>query len=339
MNTLYNEFVIEPELTIATVTFNSLAYTQLFVRFLQKHADVSYHLIVVDNHSTDGTRKFLSSLKNVEVILNKRNLGFSQANNQAFLRAKTPYFLGLNNDTAIFPGFLSSLIAAAKKYPDYAEFGVNSNCIGAKNPRNQEDMTKKILKLSQPTVELLEQQLTDYYQNFDEFFRLFKKNDDELEEFEVPPNFIGGWCYLVQTKLIKKLDHLLDRKFKIGFWEDVDLSWRLALAGHKIGLLKNIYLHHYVHASFDNGFQKKPDRKISLSNSLYFAEKWSDQIRSFLLAKFNQGLSLPEICQKYFIFAVYFGKARNDWPQLEMSLKATFLKDKNLSFKQFLTLK
>jgi hypothetical protein len=94
-----------------------------------------------------------------------------------------------------------------------------------------------------------------------------------------------------------------------------------------------------VHASFDNGFQKKPDKKISVSNSLYFAEKWSQEIRTFLLAKCHQGMSLPEICQKYFIFAVYFGKDRSDWAQLEMSLKTTFLRDKNMSFKQFLQLR
>lgn len=159
-----------PQLTIATTTFNSLAYTQLFVTFLQRYADVPYHLIIVDNHSSDGTLQYLGTLPNVEIVANKRNLGFAQANNQAFTRTKTPYFLGLNNDTAIFPGFLSSLLTAAKKYPEYGELGVHSNCIGALDPRTGATMWEKMTKPHNASARLLEEQLSNYYGDYAHFF-------------------------------------------------------------------------------------------------------------------------------------------------------------------------
>src|SRR3989344_8848443 len=108
------------KLTIATVTYNSLDYTKFFLENLRRNADLPYHLIVVDNHSTDGTAEFLTAQKDIEVVLNKRNLGFGQGNNQAFRRTKTPYFLGLNSDTFIGPEFLSKILYFAENYLEYA---------------------------------------------------------------------------------------------------------------------------------------------------------------------------------------------------------------------------
>lgn len=170
-------------------------------------------------------------------------------------------------------------------------------------------------------------------------FSLFQQNvvGKELVALEVPPNFIGGWCYLVQTTAVRTIGTLLDRKFRIGFWEDVDLSWRLAAQNYKIGFLSNIYLHHYGHASFDNGQQKRSDHAISVQNGLYFAEKWDEHITAFLRNKMRAGMSLKEICTQYFIFAVYFGKERDDWTSLESKIRQTVFRGR-CSFRAFLQL-
>src|SRR5438309_1834952 len=111
------------EITIAAVTYNCLDYTKLFLESLKKSTIIPYHLIIVDNHSTDVTPEFLATLPDVELILNKRNLGFGRAHNQAFKRTKTPFYLGLNNDVIVFPGMIDALLSLAKDNPEYSEFG------------------------------------------------------------------------------------------------------------------------------------------------------------------------------------------------------------------------
>lgn len=340
----------QAHVTIATVTFNSLPYTQLFLQFLDQYADEPFQLIIVDNHSTDGTPQFLQQYQahhsHTQLILNQRNLGFAQANNQAFRLCRTEYFLGLNNDTVIFPGFLHQLLQTADKYPKYGEFGVHSNCIGARDPRTDQDMTKLLPKpvftgtTTNPAdqLQVLHSQLVSYYGNFAEFFSAFYHQNPELTETEVPINFIGGWCFLVRTTAAQESGGLFDRQFKIGFWEDVDLSWRLAQHGFQVGLINNIYLHHYVHASFNNRKLKLKDSTISRRNALYFAEKWSDTIRQFLQTKLNSGMTLEQITQKYFISAAFIGKQRSDWAELENKLQQYFLSNPQVNFRQFLEL-
>lgn len=327
---------VSPQITIATVAFNSLPYTQLFFKYLKKNADIPYHLIVVDNHSTDETTKFLSQQKEVEVIYNQRNLGFAQANNQAFRRTKTEFFLGINNDTVLFPGFLSALLKAAHTYPQYGEFGVHSNCIGAIDPRTKKSLTHAIPRPQNPTLQNLTTDIESIYGDMDTFFKEFSNSKPEIEDLECPPNFIGGWCFFLRTQDIPRKEKLFDPRYRIGFWEDVDLSWKIAQRGKKIGLLKNIYLHHFVHASFENGKQKQSDHLISKHNALEFAQKWSSSIRMFLSEKLNEGFTLSEICEKYFIFRAYFGKQRNDWETLEIRLKQEFIETQHIDFKDFL---
>lgn len=326
-------------LTIATVTYNSLDYTKLFLDSLRENAGIPYHLIVVDNHSTDGTPEFLAAQEDIEVVLNKRNLGFGQGNNQAFSRTRTPYFLGLNSDTVVGSGFFSRVLNFADEHNDYAEFGVHSNCIGAKNPKTGEEVSQGIQLLVNQGQTPFEA-VKNYYGDLDQFTKDFAQANSGMTTMEVPPDFIGGWCFLVRTGTVKQVGGLFDKRFKIGFWEDVDLSWRLALAGHKIGLINEAYLHHFNHVSFRESKEKlrRSDKAISIANGRKFAEKWSDQIMSILEDKLKSGMTLEQIIKRYHVFKVFFG-LRDDYSDLEKKLDELFLSDPNANFKQLLLTK
>ncbi len=325
-----------PKVTIATATYNCLEYTQLFLKSLRNFAKIPYHLIIVDNHSTDGTLEFLAGQKDVELIANKRNLGFGYANNQAFARTKTPYFLGINNDTFIFPGFFENLLSIAEKHRDYGEFGVNSNCIGARNPFTKELINSGFDQLLSQG-HCLASTIKKYYGNYQQFFKKFSTVNKGLTTFEVPPNFIGGWCFLVRTKEIRQIGKLFDTQYKVGFWEDVDLSWRMKKQGYKIGNINGIYLHHFTHVSFKKNKLRKTDHAISRANALLFARKWDEEIKQFLIVKFSQSISLKKIMNDYFIFKVYFGKRQN-YDKLEKLIKTKYLSSKKMCFDKFLLL-
>lgn len=80
--------------------------------------DVSFELIVVDNHSTDGTPELLASLGgDVRVITNHDNLGFAKACNQGAEAATGEYLVFLNNDTIPLKGWLSALVKEVQSDP------------------------------------------------------------------------------------------------------------------------------------------------------------------------------------------------------------------------------
>ncbi|ULA63108.1 MAG: Glycosyltransferase [Nitrospira sp.] len=106
--------------SIVIPVWNKLELTrQCLVALGPATEDVSFELIVVDNHSTDGTPEFLASLGgDVRIITNDDNLGFAKACNQGAAVARGEYLVFLNNDTIPLKGWLSALVEETKANPD-----------------------------------------------------------------------------------------------------------------------------------------------------------------------------------------------------------------------------
>ena len=81
-----------PKASIIIVTYNGLALTKLCLEsVLRNTSHANFEIIVVDNHSVDGTPAYLRhlarSVPNLRIILNQENRGFAAANNQGLAAA------------------------------------------------------------------------------------------------------------------------------------------------------------------------------------------------------------------------------------------------------------
>ena len=98
---------------IITVNWNSFADTSACLDSLRTIDYSPYHVIVVDNGSTDGSAPLIRQ-RYPEVILleNKSNLGLAAANNIGIRHALSQgadFGLILNNDTAGAPALLQKI--------------------------------------------------------------------------------------------------------------------------------------------------------------------------------------------------------------------------------------
>lgn len=63
--------------SIIILTYNNLEKTKLCLESIRKYTkEEVYEIIVVDNHSTDGTKEWLKVQNDIKVIYNDTNLGF-----------------------------------------------------------------------------------------------------------------------------------------------------------------------------------------------------------------------------------------------------------------------
>ena len=113
----------DPALVVVViVNYNAGELLLEAVRALEQQTYRDFQLIVVDNASTDGSIGALcADTPGIQVIQAERNLGFAAANNLAVRRAPAARWIALLNPDALpEPDWLAELMSAALEHPDCA---------------------------------------------------------------------------------------------------------------------------------------------------------------------------------------------------------------------------
>lgn len=98
--------------SIIIVNLNGMRWLPTCFGSLAKQNWKKYEIIFVDNASMDGSVAWVKKHHPKTVcVVNTKNLGFADANNIGFRKAKGKYILFLNNDTRVEKHFLSFLVA------------------------------------------------------------------------------------------------------------------------------------------------------------------------------------------------------------------------------------
>lgn len=100
------------DVSICIVNWNAEALLHDCLRSIYGHSgESSFEVIVVDNASNDTSAAMVSrDFPQVRLLVNDTNVGFAQANNQAFQITEGRYLLLLNNDTLVLPGMLDTMV-------------------------------------------------------------------------------------------------------------------------------------------------------------------------------------------------------------------------------------
>jgi len=103
------------KISIIVLNYNGIKDTIECLKSINnlKTDNISLETVVVDNNSTDNSQKKLSKMKNIHLIFNKSNMGFSAGNNIGIkyaLQKKSDFILILNNDTIVEKSLLFGLL-------------------------------------------------------------------------------------------------------------------------------------------------------------------------------------------------------------------------------------
>jgi GT2 family glycosyltransferase len=238
----------------------------------------SLEIIVVDNGSTDGSQEYLkskmlklktnvksknlkinhqpsvinhqSSIFKLRVIFNKRNLGFSKANNQGIKIAKGKYILLLNSDTIVKKGALERLV-------EFAERTKDAGVIGPRllNP----DGSIQPSCFNFPSI----------LGSIKEFW-LGKKGSFSKWAHEgkksVAVDAVVGAAFLITPRARRKVGLLDERYFM--YFEDLDYCRRVWQAGLRVYYLPEARIIH-LHGASGKGLKSKPSKWLIQSSKIY----------------------------------------------------------------------
>lgn len=114
--------------TIVIPNYNGKHFMQPCLESLKKQTSKDFRILVVDNHSTDGSLEYMKDhYPEVEVLALNENYGFSRAVNEGIRRCTTPYVILLNNDTTVDEHYVEEMIKAIDASPRI--FSVSSKMI------------------------------------------------------------------------------------------------------------------------------------------------------------------------------------------------------------------
>ena len=102
-------------LSIIVAVHNQLGHNQLFLEGVQRYTTGPYEVIVIDNHSTDGSAEFFEA-NGCRVIRNDRNLCYPESMNLGSHAASGEYLCHINNDLYVAPNWNGFLIEAMERH-------------------------------------------------------------------------------------------------------------------------------------------------------------------------------------------------------------------------------
>lgn len=224
------------ELSIIIVNYNTKNLTLSCINSI-KSADFTgkYEIIVVDNHSEDGSLEALEKLKSIKLIKNSDNLGFAKANNIGIKKALGKYILLLNSDTKVKKGSLDRLVSFAKSHD-------KAGVVGAKLLNKDGSVQPSAFHFPSITNAI------GYY--------LLGRDTSPLKYFPqgkdaVEVDAVVGASFLITPEAKRKVGLLSEKYFM--YFEDIDYCRKVREVGLKVYYLPDAEVIHYHGASGKGG--------------------------------------------------------------------------------------
>ncbi len=100
-----------PHIAIAILNYNGKKFLEAYLRSVLSVTYSNFSVWVIDNQSSDDSISFLKqNFPSVKIVSNGGNLGFAKGYNEGLKKIEADYYLLLNSDVEVSPGFVSPVI-------------------------------------------------------------------------------------------------------------------------------------------------------------------------------------------------------------------------------------
>lgn len=276
-----------PLLSVAVVAYRSGETLRGCLEHLARQSFRDFETLVIDNASPDDeAQAAVAALPSARLIENAENLGFAGACNQAARLARGRWLVLLNPDAFAQPDWLEQLAAAARRHPTARSF--TSRQVMAEDPAVLDG-------------------LGDVMSVFGIPYRGGYLRPDPGDTAEGQVFSPCGAAMMIDRALFLEMGGFDERFF--CYCEDVDLGYRLQLAGEPTVLVPQAVVRHVGSAS--SGGPKSE-----------FAVFHGVRNRFWVLVKDTPLLLLPIVIPLHFLAVAYIHTRGANRPLLKTALRA-----------------
>jgi GT2 family glycosyltransferase len=254
-----------PSVAIVILNWNGKNWLEKFLPFVFTTTYSNYKLIVADNASTDDSVEFLrTTYPQVELIIIEKNFGFAKGYNEALKKVSSDYYVLLNSDVEVTPGWLDPVVDLLEQDPSYAV------C----QPKVLAWRNKHLFEYAGAAGGWVD--LFGYPFARGRIFDICEEDKGQFDNTE-EVFWASGAAMVIRSKVFHELDGFDEYFF--AHQEEIDLCWRVHLSGYKIFSCPQSIVYHVGGGTLPRGNSKKTflnfrNNQILLAKNLPWSEKW-----------------------------------------------------------------
>ncbi len=243
-----------PLVSIIIVNWNGIRWLPDCFGSLAKLEYKNYEIIFVDNASEDDSVEWIKKhYPKTKILINKENVGFADANNIGYRKAKGEYVLFLNNDTRVTKTFLTELVNVLET--DKTIGGAQSKIFLMDKP----DTLDSVGAFLTPTGFL-------YHYGFG-------KKDQPKYDKQIDLYTAKGACMIFKREVLEKVaidGNIFDPDY-FAYFEESDLCHRVWLSGRRIVYAYKSIIYHKMGAT-----------SSSMNNAFIQFHSFKNRIRTYI---------------------------------------------------------
>lgn len=239
-------------MTIVIPHFNGEAILRRCLVSLRETRYSSYHVLVVDNASTDRSIQMIrSGFPEVTIILSRHNLGYAGGCNLGIQSSESEYVLLLNNDAVVSPDWLDPLVQLME----------SNELIAAVQPKILSIQDKKVFDYCGAAGGEID--LFGYPFARGRIFQTLETDEGQYDNQQLI-FWASGAATLLRRFALDQVG-LLDSYF-FAHMEEIDLNWRMQKAGFQIAFEPGSVVYHQTGGTLaQESYQKM---KLNQRNNL-----------------------------------------------------------------------
>jgi GT2 family glycosyltransferase len=250
---------MNPLVFIIILNWNGWKDTAECIESCRQLAYPNFHILVVDNGSTDGSEAILRDrFPGIEIIQTGSNLGFAGGNNVGIkyaLKAGADFVWLLNNDTTVDPSALTELVRVAESDGEIGMVG------------------SKALRYSQPEILHFAGGRLDLKTGLTRHIGDGEKDRGQYDD-ATDTEYISGCSLLAKREVIEKIGLMPEGYFL--YFEETDWCMRARVAGFSLRMAMKSKIFHKVSASVQNFSPRK--LYYLTRNRLYLLQRHSQTV-------------------------------------------------------------
>lgn len=254
-----------PSVAIVILNWNGVRYLEQFLPSVMATTYPGARVIVADNASTDTSLAFLRQhYPSVEIIELERNHGFAGGYNEALKRVVADYYVLLNSDVEVTPGWLEPMISLLEARPDHAV------C----QPKLLAYRDKHLFEYAGAAGGWLDAYGYPFARG-----RVFEHCEEDRGQYQQVQEvfWATGAALVVRSRVYHEV-----RGFDAFFFahqEEIDLCWRIKLRDYKVFCHPGSVVYHVGGGTLPRGNSRKTflnfrNNHIMMAKNMPLSEKW-----------------------------------------------------------------